>query len=71
LFENFAEENPGEGRLGEATEEGRALGQVLDEVDDIARATLGSITIATMLKLIERRRDQTPESSQKQSVVGA
>jgi Rrf2 family protein len=71
LFENFAEENPAEGRLGETTEEGRALGQVLDEVDDIARATLGSITIATMLKLIERRRDQTPEPSEKQSAASA
>jgi len=71
LFENFAEENPGEGRLGEATEEGRALGQVLDEVDDIARATLGSSTIATMLKLIERRRDQTPEPSEKHTAASA
>ena len=26
-----------------------------DEIDDIARATLGSITIATMRKLVERR----------------
>jgi hypothetical protein len=34
---------------------------VLDEVDDIARATVSSITIATMLKLVdqERREDAT------------
>lgn len=71
LFENFAEDNAGEGRPGETTEEGGALGQVLDEVDDIARATLGSITIATMLKLVERRRHQAPAASEKQSAAGA
>jgi hypothetical protein len=31
------------------------LSEVLNEIDDIARATLGSITIATMRKLIDRR----------------
>jgi len=39
----------------DATPESQALGQVLGEIDDIARATLGSITIATMRKLVERR----------------
>jgi Rrf2 family protein len=39
------------------TDEGRALREVLGEIDDIARATLGSITIATMLNLVRRRRD--------------
>ena len=33
-----------------------ALGVVLGEIDEIARATFRSITLATMLKLIERRR---------------
>ena len=41
---------------GSRTPEGRALGRVLEEIDDIARATLGSITIATMRKLIEQDR---------------
>lgn len=40
--------------VGDATAEGRALRQVLSEIDDIARATLGSITIATMRKLVDR-----------------
>jgi Rrf2 family protein len=40
----------------EPTPEGRALHTVLDEVDDIVRATLGSITIATMVKLAGRQR---------------
>ena len=41
----------------ESTSEGRALHGVLAEIDDIARATLGSITIATMHKLVDRRRN--------------
>ena len=54
LFENTSEIDAD--TEGDRTEAGAAFRQVLDEVDDIARATLGSITIATMLKLIERRR---------------
>ena len=38
-----------------ATAEDQALREVLHEIDDIARATLGSITIATMRKLVDRR----------------
>jgi Rrf2 family transcriptional regulator, nitric oxide-sensitive transcriptional repressor len=45
-------------RAGEATSEGRALREVLGEIDDIARATLGSITIATMFKLVDRRQTE-------------
>jgi Rrf2 family protein len=33
-----------------------AVGSVLEEIDEIAKATFRSITIATMLKLVERRR---------------
>ena len=36
--------------------ESRALADVLHEIDDIALATLGSITIATMCKIVEARR---------------
>lgn len=39
----------------DATLEGQALREVLKEIDDIALATLGSITIATMRKLVDRR----------------
>jgi Rrf2 family protein len=38
----------------DATPEGQALRAILDEIDAIARATLGSITIATMHKLLNR-----------------
>jgi Rrf2 family protein len=54
LFENVGAEISA--AVGDRTSEGRALREVLGEIDDIARATLGSITIATMLKLAERRR---------------
>jgi Rrf2 family protein len=39
----------------DATSEGQALQAVLNEIDAIARATLGSITIATMHRLLNRR----------------
>jgi Rrf2 family protein len=40
---------------GERTPVGRALGVVLSEIDEIAKATFSSITFATMLRLIERQ----------------
>ncbi len=54
LFEdlNSVEQNTG---AVHATPEGQALHEVLNEIDDIALATLGSITIATMRKLVDRR----------------
>jgi len=56
LFEYLGSGGFDEGEPGEGTDEGRALRQVLGEIDDIARATLGSITIATMLDLVSRNR---------------
>jgi len=55
LFEKLGSSDSDSG-TGELTAEGRALSQVLGEIDDIARATLGSITLATMLKLTDRHR---------------
>ena len=40
---------------GDAAREEQTLNDVLGEIDDVARATLGSITIATMRKLVDRR----------------
>lgn len=60
LFETIGE-TPGRAREpGENTEIGLAIREVLDEIDEIAQATLRSITIATMLKVIERRRSRRP-----------
>ncbi len=37
-----------------------ALGQVLAEIDQIAQATFGSITVATMLGMVERAAKRAP-----------
>jgi Rrf2 family protein len=53
LFEDLSSPDP-DLRRAAATGEERALQAVLGEIDDIARATFGSITLATMFKLIGR-----------------
>lgn len=49
-FENLG--NGGTAPTGSTIE--RALAEVLDEIDQTTIATLGSITVATMLKMVER-----------------
>jgi len=56
LFEHLGPGRSEDAGPGEGTGENRALVQVLREIDDIARATLGSITIATLQKHVERQR---------------
>ena len=51
LFESVGGVEPG-GSEGSATREGAALQSVLGEIDDLTRATLNSITLSTMHKLI-------------------
>ena len=53
LFEDIGAPRP-RTRRGRRPAE-RALEQVLREIDDTARATFDSVTLDTMLKLIERR----------------
>jgi Rrf2 family nitric oxide-sensitive transcriptional repressor len=55
LFEQLGPAPSDAGEPGAATAQGRALLQVLREIDDIARSTLGSITLATMQKLVEQQ----------------
>jgi DNA-binding IscR family transcriptional regulator len=52
LFEDVGPNGRAQDEPGATTGEGRALRGVLDEIDDIARATLSSITLATTLKLM-------------------
>ena len=53
LFEDFS---PATHQPSEAgTPVDRAIGQVLTEIDEITRATFNSITIATMLRLVQRQ----------------
>ena len=53
-FEDIAPRPPG----ASSTPVERALETVLAEIDENARATFGSITLATMLRLIERQQRQ-------------
>ena len=57
---------------GELTPVGKALGVVLSEIDEIAKATFSSITVATMLRLIKRqhRNHAEPRSGARQSKLG-
>jgi Rrf2 family protein len=52
LFEDIS---TGPRRQEEATPADRAIESVLAEIDQIARATFSSITIATMLRLVARQ----------------
>lgn len=64
LFEELSHSHAQSG-IDAQTDEGSVLAGVLAEIDDIARATLGSITIATMLKLVGRRRSETSRRSER------
>ena len=55
----------------ELTPVGRALGAVLSEIDEIAKATLSSITLATMLRLMERQQRGPAESVARSKNNGA
>lgn len=59
LFEPHGLRGSGAGELGRKTPEAAALGLVLGEIDDSVRATLGSITIATLRDLVARQRRTT------------
>jgi Rrf2 family protein len=54
-FEDLSPTDAERREPGERTHAGRAIATVLSEIDEIAQATLKSITIATMLQLMERQ----------------
>jgi Rrf2 family protein len=56
---------------GELTPVGRALGAVMSEIDEMAKATLSSITLATILRLMERQQRGTAESVAQRKNNGA
>ncbi|MFO1361818.1 MAG: Rrf2 family transcriptional regulator [Burkholderiales bacterium] len=62
-FEDIGARSPEAGGADPATEVGHALARVLAEIDEIAKATFRSITIDTMLKLIERERVAQPHAA--------
>ena len=56
LFEDFAPPGAQRHDAGETTPVDRALDTVLAEIDEIAKATFSSITLATMLQLVGRQK---------------
>lgn len=54
LFEQLGAGGTSGRATGKTTDAERAMLGVFREIDDIAHATLGSITITTMLKLVDR-----------------
>ncbi len=63
MFEELSVPESERREPGERTPVGHALAVVLAEIDEIATATFSSITIATMLRLLERqRRDAAPRA---------
>jgi Rrf2 family protein len=70
LFEQLGPPAADPADPGAATAQGRALLQVLREIDDIARSTLGSITLATMEKLVEQQGAAPSAAAIRDSVAG-
>ena len=65
-FEDVGGDMPGGLREpGENTDVGQAMGQVLNEIDAIAQATLRSITIDTMFKIVGRKRPRGAEGAER------
>ena len=60
LFEDISARSPEAGGTETATDVGLALARVLGEIDETAQATFRSITVDTMLKLIDRERGAWP-----------
>jgi len=56
IYEDISARSEANLDAGADTEVGRALGLVLDEIDETAKAAFRSITIDTMLKLVARGR---------------
>ena len=66
LFEDLG--SKGVSRLPEdRADAGRALREILEEVDATVQATLGSITIATALKLMNRRQSQASRHTRRRA----
>jgi Rrf2 family protein len=63
LFEDFSPPTAERRERDERAPVDRALGAVLSEIDQIAKATFSSITLATMLRLIERQQRDAAASA--------
>jgi Rrf2 family protein len=63
LFENVDPITAGERQPGDSTEAGVMLKSVLEEIEDTARATLSSISLDTMIKMMRRQRERYPRDT--------
>ena len=54
MFEDVAASSTARPEAGDDSDMGRALGRVMAEIDDIAVSTLKSITLTTLLKILQR-----------------
>ena len=68
LFGDFLD-TPEPVAANKARAEVEALRDVVKEIDDVTRATLGSITLSTMLNLIERRRQRDPTQDAAKAIL--
>jgi Rrf2 family protein len=68
MFEEPVSPENGQRELGDVTPVGQALRAVLSEVDEIAKATFSSITLATMLRLIERQQGRAAPAVAKRAL---
>ena len=62
MFEDIAASRRARPEAGDGSDVGRALGRVMAEIDDIAVSTLKSITLTTLLKIVERHASQEAEA---------
>ncbi len=60
MFEDVTASRAARPEAGDGSDVGRALGLVLAEIDDITVSTLKSITLATLLKIVERQAPPEP-----------
>ncbi len=67
VISRFEDVLPAEGNHSEATPVGLALASVLSEIDAIAKASMSSITLETMLRIIERQQAASPSQASSKS----
>lgn len=66
IIRHFEDVEPilhGEREPGDATDAGQALRGVLEEIEDTAHATLGSITLETAMRLIHRQHGRSGKAA--------
>ena len=59
VISRFEDVLPSDSAHSHATPVGQALASVLSEIDEIAKASMSSITLATMLRIIDRQQAAT------------